>query len=311
MKQNGQIIIVLLLMMLVGLSIGLALTQRSVTDVSTSTQSEQSSRAFSAAEAGLEKALVGAIPGSATITLGNDSSAQVSFSNFLPVTGTNPIPGIEYPPIGRETTAHFWFVNPAAGSINNFYNSSTFDLYYGNAGTTDLPAVEVKVVMYSNGQFYTKNYYYDSSPTRTSGANGNNFVQTILANNGTCTGSPTMATGILGNDRTFYCRQTVPRGYAATIMDQAAPKDVRPCPNSTAPYNCILVLARVRFLYVKENHSLALMPLGGAQLPPQVTIYNSVGTSGQSQKQVQAFRVRDVVLPWFDFAIFSTNEIRK
>ena len=61
MKESGQIIIVLLLMMLVGLSIGLVVTQRSVTDVSVSTQSEQSQRAFSAAEAGIEKVRQGAV----------------------------------------------------------------------------------------------------------------------------------------------------------------------------------------------------------------------------------------------------------
>ena len=53
-SQSGQIVIILLLLMLVILSIGLAVTQRTITNVSTSSQTEQSSRAFSAAEAGLE-----------------------------------------------------------------------------------------------------------------------------------------------------------------------------------------------------------------------------------------------------------------
>ena len=61
MKEKGQIILILLLVMTVALGVGLTIVQRSLTDISTSTKVEQSSRAFSAAEAGIEKALQGDI----------------------------------------------------------------------------------------------------------------------------------------------------------------------------------------------------------------------------------------------------------
>ena len=46
MKQKGQVIIVLLLIILVSLSVGLAVVQNSLTDISTSTKTDQASRAF-------------------------------------------------------------------------------------------------------------------------------------------------------------------------------------------------------------------------------------------------------------------------
>lgn len=298
-RQRGQIVIVLLLLMLVALSVGLAYTQRSLTDVTNSTQVEQSSRAFSAAEAGIQKALVSPAP-SALLALDNNSSAVVNSSGLMPY--TNSTVGIEYPPIGRETTAQFWFVNPSLATPVNFYNSGKFDLYFGNESTTDKPAVEVQVVMLSNGQFYTKTYYYDSDATR---ANTNKFAAVSGC------GSTVPITTILGSNRAFYCKQTVPTA-STDIPDLGSTPPVRICPNATAPYNCTLILARVRFLYINENHKMALAPVGAnVTFPPQVQIYNALGTSGQSQKQIQAFKVKDVILPWFDFALFSVNEIRK
>lgn len=296
MEQRGQIVIILLLLMLVALSIVLAFTQRSVTDVTTSTQAEQSTRAFSAAEAGIEKALSSPLPVGTTIPFSNDSSAQITGSGLLPYAGSTA--GIEYPKIGRETTAQFWFVDPSvSGAPVAYYNpaAATFNLYYGNASTTDLPAVEVAVVIQSGTTFYSKPYYFESSSARSNPPNGNLFPVTP-----NCSGTETLATSILGSNRQFYCRQTV-----GPIPDLGASGN---CGTAT----CRLILARIRFLYINENHSLALAPIGaGNTLPPQVQIYNATGTSGQSQKKLQAFKVKDVVLPWFDFAIFSTNEIRK
>lgn len=296
-NQSGQVIIILLLLMLVGLSVGLALTQRSVTDVATSTQGEQSSRAFSAAEAGLEKALSGSIPLGGAVTLDNSSQAQVALSPLLPITGT--FSAIEYPPIGRETTAQFWFVDPTLAVPTSFYNNNGIDLYFGNAGTTDKPAVEVRIIMLSNNNFYTKNYYFDSDPAR---AAANGFMPV------TCAVPEILANGILGVNHSFYCKKTIGNNSpAANIPFPDLGNTGQNCPNAS----CMLIMARVRLLYVNENHSLALAPRGSAQFPPQIQIYNATGTSGQSEKQIQAFRVKDVVPPWFDFAIFSVNEIIK
>lgn len=297
-SQAGQVIVILLLLMLVALSIGLALTQKSVTDVATSTQTEQSQRAFSAAEAGIEKALTGTIFSGTSFQLSNEATANVDVSAKLPVAGTGA--AIEYPPIGRETTAQFWFTDP--GNENVTYNNSSVDLYFGNENTTsDKPAVEVKIVMKSNNQFWSKAYYYDSDSGPTRAGGGNNFTPVSGLGSGCGSVSPLLT--ILGTNRKFYCKQTI-----GPIEDMGTPAPGDFCPSAT----CKLILARVRFLYINENHNLALAPLGaGAEFPPQAQIYNATGIAGQSERQLQAFKIVDVVPPWFDFAVFSVLGIEK
>lgn len=56
-SESGQTLIVILVIMVVSLTIGLSVASRSIVDVRLSTQGEQSQRAFSAAEAGIEDAL--------------------------------------------------------------------------------------------------------------------------------------------------------------------------------------------------------------------------------------------------------------
>ena len=292
--QRGQVIVILLLLMLVALSIGLAVTQRSVTDVTTSTQTEQSSRAFSAAEAGLEKALSGSLD-EGSFSLDNSSSSNIQASAWLPQdSGT----GIEYPPIGRETTAQFWFTDPTDQGI--FYTGDSAWLYFGNPNAgieNDSPAVEVEVVMLASGKFYSQTYFYDSDSSRVA-ANGFKPVS--------CNGNALLNKGILGNNHLFYCKVQIPRPYF-NVFPNPAPGGG----NCDASRSCQLILARVRLLYSSQNHKIALEPLANTQLPRQVQIYNSTGIAGQSQKQIQAFRVKDVVPPWFNFAVFSINEIKK
>lgn len=73
-SELGQALLVILLVMAVGLTIALAVISRSVTDIKISRQEEESARAFSAAEAGLEQAL---ISGEGDYTIG-DITAQVT-----------------------------------------------------------------------------------------------------------------------------------------------------------------------------------------------------------------------------------------
>src|SRR4051794_3885316 len=89
-KQSGQVVIILLLIMLVGLIVAITITQRSVNDLAVSSQTESATRAFSAAEAGLEKA-ISTNPGDGdhpnflvTADTGNDSIADVRVTSDLP-----------------------------------------------------------------------------------------------------------------------------------------------------------------------------------------------------------------------------------
>lgn len=79
-KKSGQVLILVLLIVVVSLSVGLSIASRNITNLRTSTQTEQSQRAFSAAEGGIEDVLSGgqtrindllATPGVDKVTVGN------------------------------------------------------------------------------------------------------------------------------------------------------------------------------------------------------------------------------------------------
>lgn len=58
-SESGQALLIVLLVLTVGLTISLSVVSRSITDIRISQQEEESARAFSAAEAGIEQALIG------------------------------------------------------------------------------------------------------------------------------------------------------------------------------------------------------------------------------------------------------------
>ena len=57
-SESGQALLIVLLVMAVGLTMGLSVISRSTTDIRISRQEKESARAFSAAEAGIEQALL-------------------------------------------------------------------------------------------------------------------------------------------------------------------------------------------------------------------------------------------------------------
>lgn len=308
-NQSGQIIVILLLVMLVVLSVVLAITQRSSLDLSSSTETEQSTKAYSAAEAGLEQALqrgnsdpLASPISSQTISLGgNQSTATIQNSGLLPIPGSQI--AIEYPPIGRESIAQFWLADSSNPSYN--YNRSSYTIYFGNPSSLKsyddalgdvaqniTPAIEVTTVTQTtNGSSVTyepQKNYYDALSSR---AVSNKFTTTTTPSTSLTCGNQTVST-ILKNSSDFLCKVTV---------------NIVNCGLS----NCIPQLVRVRLLYANVNHKIALAPISGASLPPQVELYTSTGKSGQSQKTLQVFRIKEMLPPWLDFAIFSVNNIIK
>lgn len=287
-NQKGQMIIILLLVMLVSLSIGVAITQRATSNLATSTQSEQSSQAFSAAEAGIETALNNPLS-SQIVNLGNNSKAQVATLGKLPTPG-DPI-AIEYPPVGKEVVTQFSFEDPSYP-----YQKPSFEVWFGNCDVsppcfnlTDniAPAVEVNVISYDESihDYKSSKYYFDFASSRALKNNFNNCVDYVVSTD-----------TILKRGSPFACRVVVPPASGCKA----------PCGAFISPAS----LVRVRLLYANQNQKIALVPINGF-FPPQVEIFNSTGTAGQSQATVQVFRSKDLVPPWFDFAVFSLNSIKK
>lgn len=187
--MKGQIILVIILIMATALGVGLAVVQRSLSDISTSTKVEESSRAFSAAEAGIERALRTQSSGSLDLGLGQ---ASVSVTSDLPEANR----ALEYPPQSKEEIAQVW--------LTPNYTNSNFDLYFGAAATADKPAVEVTVVTLSGGNYGFTKKFFDADSSR---ATTNGFTTADCLN-------PTVLTNANATPSTFYCKMNV--SYSGT-----------------------------------------------------------------------------------------------
>lgn len=296
-NKKGQIVIVLLLTMLVALAIGLTITQRSITDIATSTQTEQSSRAFSAAEAGIEKALkAGDLPlNIPSFDLGNQSKAEVKVADSLP----RPKQALEFPPIGKDQVAQFWLAN-----INQpfapYYTQNKVDVYFGNVpASSSVPAAEINLIYRDSAGIYKSvKKFVDPDSSRS----GNGFSR-CEAPDAIPNPAPINTTSSLNTtdaSRSFLCKYN---------FDFSAQSPLTP------------MIIKVRILYADDSQRVAVQPIipgvgcttdpfSDCSLPPQATIYTSTGTAGQSQKTLQVYKAKMIPL-FFDYAIFATGEIKK
>lgn len=282
-NQKGQVIIVLLLTILVGLSIGLVVTQKTVTDVTTSTQTEQSSRAFSVAEAGIERALSGDLTSVTVADTENESNAVIKSIENLP----NPHQALEYQnKINKEDTAQFWLSNM---DLNPYYpQDRDLFLYFGNIDepeSKNIPAVETILITKDGSNFTAKREYFDANPARTV---NNLFAQSCTVNQQIPTTNSKTTTDL----RPFRCRvkiRTLPTG--------------------------IPIMLRARILYSDTPQPIALSPdtkpPDPRSLPPQLTRYYSTGRAGQSQKIITATKHTNILPSLLDYAVFSNSSIVK
>lgn len=283
-NEKGQIILTLILVMTVALAIGLSVVQKSLIDVSTSTKVEQSSRAFSAAEAGIEKALGGDTSGVNFSDIGSKTTA-VSDTGLIPcipgaaqcakAAGSRQDP-LEYPPLAKEDIVQVWLADyqsdtnpPRIG-----YSQPTLDVYWGSS-STDRAALELTLIYHNGTQYVSRKWYLDQivrSPV-------NNFEQVT-----TCSGYT------LGSN-SYQCKKTI----------------------DSLPSG--LMLLRARLLYNTISQPLAVQAVGtcgqDCSIPPQARNITSTGVAGETQRKVQLFQVNKVVPPYFDYAIFSAGEITK
>ncbi len=126
MREQGQTIIILLLIVVVSLGIALSFISRSNTELSTASQTEASSRAFSAAEAGIESALAGITP---TPDLTDQAQVVISPNPALPPPGKP----LEYPPRSKSALTQFWLSSPQMTlTPTPYFSGNSLKLYFGS-----------------------------------------------------------------------------------------------------------------------------------------------------------------------------------
>jgi len=140
-NQKGQAVLIVLLSLSVVLIVVMFVVSRSITDISLSSKEENSLRAFSAAEAGIERALV---IGSGQTGSFDDASFSASVTNFAQGSDS-----VVYPvSLKSGESAVFWFSRP---SETNF-TGNLIKLCWGDVGT---PANDSKTPTIEFAVYYT------------------------------------------------------------------------------------------------------------------------------------------------------------
>lgn len=271
-KTSGQSLIIILLIAAVGLTIGLAVISRSITDIKVSQQEEESARVFSVAEAGIEEALkLGSIP-SGGITIG-DITATVEQTSL----GENKefaFPG-EYEAGDTQT---LWLVNHDEEENlieSGGYTGSSIEIYWGKAGeesnSDTTPAIEVTLLYKDGDIFKIKRGAFDPNSSRT---NSNHFELPD-------TGSPPYTIG--GKD--FQFKKT----FSLVGI----------------PY-----LLRLRLIYNNQPQIIGVK--GDSNLPKQGVCYTSTATSEEGvTRKVRHCQLYKTPPGIFDYVLYSEEDLKK
>lgn len=288
-NDRGQVILILILIMTVALAIGISVVQRSISDVSTASKVEQSSRAFSAAEAGIENTLA---TGNTSLSLSNNAQAQTVNTGWSYPSAPGPSSqqkALEFISLSKEETAQVWLadrnsaLNPPAG----YYTQSSLDVYWGNS-STDRAALELTLVYYDGTKYTTRKWYLDQRLSPNIATNKFTPVD--------CTGSYPVVTDL--GTSSYQCK--------FTIGGTGDPGGILPSS---------LMLLRARLLYNTFSQPFAVQAVGicglACSLPPQERVIYAVGTVGVTQRKVLLEQSDKVVPPYLDYAIFSAGSIDK
>lgn len=163
--ESGQALLVVLLVMAVGLTISLAIVSRSLTDIKISQQEEESARAFSVAEAGLEEALkmgAGTTGTIGDVTYQVTEVAQGGEKEFV------------FPKrVARDDAQTIWLVGHNAESQPDpsisSYDETTIEIYWGNEGAEindATPALEAILIYQDGGDYQVARFPFDPNGGR-------------------------------------------------------------------------------------------------------------------------------------------------
>ncbi len=251
---KGQTLLVVVLIMVISLTVGLSVVSRSITDIRTASDDENSQRAFTAAEAGIEQALQDGeslISGSFS---GNNAVYETTVETlgdsgeFLLNNGSS---------ILKDQPADIWLSTYSEDDNLNYSNPWSGNLTISWGSDDDLcdpeelinteAALEIVLIRGSKASPQSSHFLFDPCDSRRTGVSGNNFS------------SPTVGSFSVAGD-TFSNQVTIPINSG--------------------------LLARLIPLYASAKIGIS----GNSTLPPQGVVITSIGRSGSSERKVVSFR---------------------
>ncbi|MDQ3098435.1 MAG: hypothetical protein M3Q44_01695 [bacterium] len=314
--QSGQMAILVMLVLVVALTIGLAIIARTTTDIRLSTNTNQSNQAYAAAEAGIEAALgnnISAATYGTSVPIGN-----ATFNVSIPAAQGGTTTPFAFPnELKKDEAGQIWlfdysfFKNPAnsippAQPYSGFYNRcfptsncNQIAIYWGTKAASTpskTAALEASFIYKDSSGFGVEKYAYDNqSATRANGFDTVAFAPTTITTN---QGSKTY-------------------NFSKTITLQPGDTGSGTCTAGAA--RCYLLL-RIKLLYNEgEDQGVAVAPQAAlvsgntTPLPAQGTQIDSEGKAGDTVRKVRVYQSYPTLPGIFDFVVFngSTNPLQK
>jgi Tfp pilus assembly protein PilX len=269
--RKGQTLLITLLVLTVAVTVALSLIARATTDIRLTSELEESARAFSAAEAGIEQALKTNLAGSAVVA----EATNTKFETSITTLGGNE--SVYAPdktiPVGEASTIWLVHHNPD-GTLNESdpdgYGGAFIDVCWEN-GTT-VPAMEIAVYYFNSSvnDYFIQRSAYDPIVDRRTDSGFSNVTD------------PGNGCGMTG-----VSMQTVPLPVGVGVTP---------------------LFLRIRPYYAGTKIFVAAM--AGNTLPDQGQIISSTGTTGSGvTRKIEVQREYDTFPSDFDNVLINQNSL--
>jgi Tfp pilus assembly protein PilX len=306
-NKAGQALLIILLAMVTITTVVLSIVSRSVSEIEITNKEEDSLRAFTAAEAGIEEALVTASLGTQlteSITVPTTGSNTAEISNYtVNVTGyPQTATQFAYPfELSSGDSGAVWLVSrdgvvsqPCTSSTPCFNPASqNLTVCWGNTTPTQItsqsPAIELTFIYKVSNVYYTTRAVFDPFATR---RNSENKFQVPTSTNGS--GCNNVA-GESYKFRKDFTTAELTTGVASSLG----------LPSIAGATE----LLKVRLLYNTTPQAFGI--ISNSNLPPQGRQVSSVGESGNSTRKIEAFLLNPSTPSVFDSALYSNTRVVK
>lgn len=289
MREKGQAVVLVLLSLAVVLTVVLSVFSRSITDVNISSQDENSLRAFSAAEAGVEQVLV--VGSSTGIVPIGDASFSANVSDFAEGKYTFSFPNT----FVSGEPAVVWFVSHDANGNLTCSGQPCFigrkaKICWGVSSNPIIPALEATVFYVTTPGDYSTVRIARAAYDPNSGRRGvNNF-------------SDPVSTGNCVIDGKNFSYDTI--------------IDFNPLVGNAWQTSGKLQFMVLKLLYNNTAHQIGVdvqtsVYPGNTALPSQGQLIESSGTSGDSNRRVEVFQGYGEMPIAFYSAIYNEGGLTK
>ena len=279
---RGQVLLITVLVLSIAVTIALSLIGRSVSDVSMSRNLEESARAFSAAEAGIEEALR-----TNTRQTNTSYTTNAGYTSDIAIIGDSTgVYTLSTITVGQADTVWLVAHNDSNGidfPPSYYYPNATIDICWSHA--TPAPALEVAIYYKSGGTTYlvTRGAYDPDAARRSS----NKFSTVTDLNN--------ISEGCGAMTNVYRQTVTIPTGVGITPL---------------------FMLIRPYY----GNATVTVTPLGSNKLPTQGFEVSSVGctqitesgcTEGGVTRKIVVRRQYPGPSTIFDYSVYSQGSLEK